>query len=583
MTETGTWLSAGIVLPLGWTLIHSLWQDFAIALLARFLMALSRRPSTRYLVGVSALVLMVAASVATFLAFHTAPTAVLPARGFAAGFLPSTAPIRQAAVLSVTGSHWPAPRIMSLLVTAWLFGVALFSLRLACGFLLLEHRRRWHSRPPAGHFLTLCREVQDRLGLARAVGYLECDWLHAPAVVGWLRPIVLLPVTALIGLSEDQLRAVIAHELAHIRRLDCVANFLQALVEALLFYHPAVWWLGRRIRTEREHCCDEIAISLYDNRLEYARALGLMGEWRSAPALAMAANRGPLSERILCVLGREVAIYKPQPLAFSAGLLFLMAVLTAGRVMPAGVLHMPAFRAVPAAPVLSRNISPTGTIRAPVASPVIENGKMAMERRREEMREQWRLERAYHIHADPLPGVTVAAFSVAQPQIALAPIVVDQPAPQTGPVSAVAPAGDDASLRDQPAGFGGRDDVVCREPQRLQGSQALGPKVCRKNADWHELWIRGETLSADGKSVLEPTAAEMVDGIPDGAGVPDQVVCARPQHQSTSRLLTPKQCFRNAWWAQLNGNLPRSTLSTDTGRRFLAVLDYPVAAGSAAK
>ena len=308
MTEIGIWLSPGIVLALGWSLIHSLWQDLAIAGLATLLMVYSHRPSTRYLVGVSALALMLAAAVATFLVLiYGAPSSIVP-QGAAlpvTGSLLAAERTQPIVVMSATASFWPASRIMPLLVNAWLLGVALFSLRLAAGFLLLEQRRRWHSSPPARRFIDLCREVQGRLGLARAVRYLECDWLQAPAVIGWLRPVVLLPVIALTGLSEDQLRAVVAHELAHIQRLDCVANFLQALVEALFFYHPAVWWLGRRIRTEREHCCDEIAISLYDNRLEYARALRLMGEWRSAPLLAMAANRGPLSERILCVLGRE--------------------------------------------------------------------------------------------------------------------------------------------------------------------------------------------------------------------------------------------------------------------------------------
>ena len=98
---------------------------------------------------------------------------------------------------------------------------------------------------------------------------------------------------------------MIAHELAHIRRLDAFVNLFQILVETLLFYHPAIWWLNRRIRAERELCCDEIAVSLTGNRLEYAKALTLMAEWEKAPALAMAANRGPLSERIFHILGAQ--------------------------------------------------------------------------------------------------------------------------------------------------------------------------------------------------------------------------------------------------------------------------------------
>ena len=179
---------------------------------------------------------------------------------------------------------------------AWACGVALLGLRFAGNLLLLE----WHGQgyDPAPHLLTLCREVQQRLGIHRAVRYLECGWLSAPAGFGALRPAILLPVVALTGLSEEQLRAVIAHELAHIRRWDFAVNLFQVAVEALLFYHPAVWWLNARIRAEREICCDEIAVSACGNPLAYARALTLLAEWRNAPAMAMAINRGLLTGRI---------------------------------------------------------------------------------------------------------------------------------------------------------------------------------------------------------------------------------------------------------------------------------------------
>jgi beta-lactamase regulating signal transducer with metallopeptidase domain len=599
MTEIGVSLLPGIVLPLGWTLIHSLWQDLAIAALATLFMAVSRRPSTRYLVGVSALALMLAAATTTFLILiHSASFTIategpaLPMQRFITGSIP-VAQIRPIAVVSASASLWPASRIMPLLVKAWLFGVALLSFRLLCGFILLEQRRRWHSRLPAERLVILCREVQDKLGLVRAVRYLECDWLHAPAMVGWLRPVILLPVIALTGLSEDQLRAVIAHELAHVQRLDCVANFLQALVEALFFYHPVVWWLGRRIRTERERSCDEIAISLYDSRLEYARALSLMGEWRSAPLLAMAANRGPLSERILCVLGREPTIYKPQSVAFSAGLLFLMAILTMSHVMPGGVFNMPPLKAGALVQTLvPPEALPNASTSARVASDASEKSETTMEQPRREAHktrqtvlpyQQRLLEGPHRVLANPLPVLTEAALRVAQFQIALAPTVGDHPVPQAEPSNTATVVGNGALLTDQPTGSGDPDALVCRQPERLPGSQTMGPRLCHKNAYWLELWIRGKTLSADGEDALEPTAVQTVDVTPDGVGNPDQVVCAKPQHQSASRLLTPTLCFRNTYWAQLSRNLPRASLPTDTGHRFLAVIDYPIGVGPTAK
>ena len=131
-----------------------------------------------------------------------------------------------------------APNILPWLVAAWLCGVALFSLRFAGGFLLLEHKRRSQSSIPGARILALCHELQRRLGLNRAIQYLECGWLQSPAVIGWIRPIILLPVSALTGLSEAQLRAVIAHELAHIRRHDFFVNLLQILVETCFSIIP---------------------------------------------------------------------------------------------------------------------------------------------------------------------------------------------------------------------------------------------------------------------------------------------------------------------------------------------------------
>jgi hypothetical protein len=148
-----------------------------------------------------------------------------------------------------------------------------------------------------------CMALQRRMGLDRVIRYCECHRLDAPAVLGWFRPVVLLPMRALTGMDEQQIEAVIAHELAHIRRLDCFVNLFQIAVETLLFYHPAVWWVSQRIRAERENCCDDEAISICGDAMVYARALTLMEEWRTAPALMMAANRSPLAERVVRLLG----------------------------------------------------------------------------------------------------------------------------------------------------------------------------------------------------------------------------------------------------------------------------------------
>jgi beta-lactamase regulating signal transducer with metallopeptidase domain len=332
MTSLTNWVSPSAMHSLGWTLLHFLWQGTGIAALAAVLMALCSRASARYTLAVFALALMLAAPVATFLCLTSFEAAPAHSSSLAEEHSANTG---NEPVKSSTGFSRLSTSLDTLpwLVDAWLLGVAFFSLRSAGGFLLLERERRRQSAAVSARVLAICQALQRELGMERAIRYCECKWLQAPAVIGWFRPIVLLPVTALTGLSEEQLQSIIVHELAHIRRLDPFVNVFQIAVETLLFYHPAVWWLNKRIRAEREHCCDDVAVALCGNPVEYARALTLMEEWRSAPALAMAANRGPLSQRIFRVLGLNSIGAGRRGIGLTGGLLCLTAALVAGNVL----------------------------------------------------------------------------------------------------------------------------------------------------------------------------------------------------------------------------------------------------------
>src|SRR5437763_5805858 len=300
------WLEA-----LGWTLLHFVWQGAALAALFAVANTLCRQATTRYALAVIALVLMMAAPVVTFTRLmrqkdpavrYGAPGAFAlagkPVQGVSVTARPS-APAPEIPVSQHSGLLW--------CVEAWFFGVVVLSLRTAGGLLVIERMRRKELEPVGRELYLQCIALQLKMGFERAIRYCECDRLEAPAAFGWIRPVVLLPVRALSGLTEDQIEAVIAHELAHIRRLDCFVNLFQIGVETLLFYHPAVWWVSQRVRTEREHCCDDEAVSVCGDAVNYARALALMEEWRTAPSLLMAANRGPLSERVVRLLGLEGA------------------------------------------------------------------------------------------------------------------------------------------------------------------------------------------------------------------------------------------------------------------------------------
>jgi beta-lactamase regulating signal transducer with metallopeptidase domain len=236
-------------------------------------------------------------------------------------------------IVSRAESRFASGGLLTTFVELWFVGVLLFSLRAAGGFFLVARLRRRDSKPMSSELFALCREMQNRLGIARAVRYCESIHLDAPAVVGWLRPVVLLPISALTGLTELQLRAVIAHELAHIRRLDAFFNLFQVAAETLLFYHPAVWWLSKRIRAERENCCDDVALSVCGNPAEYARALALMEEWRAAPSFAMAANRGPLASRVTRLLGLSEKGSSLRNAGVAFGILCFAAAMLAGNAL----------------------------------------------------------------------------------------------------------------------------------------------------------------------------------------------------------------------------------------------------------
>ncbi len=202
--------------------------------------------------------------------------------------------------------HQPAAGPPDWIACLWLLGVAALSLYTACG-LARVHRLRWHGLQRLdAPWMEALESLQRGLGVSRAIGLYTSALAEAPAVIGWARPYILLPVTALTGLNESQLRAILAHELAHIRRHDYLVNLLQTAVETLLFYHPAVWWAGKQIRQEREHCCDDIAVAVCGDAVEYASALAEIEAIRGRiPEPALAANGGDLLGRIRRLLGEQ--------------------------------------------------------------------------------------------------------------------------------------------------------------------------------------------------------------------------------------------------------------------------------------
>ena len=319
MNALDTLLAHPSVAAVSWALLHFVWQGALVAsLLAIVLRGLPQRATnTRYIAACAALLLMAVLPLTTMIRFslatprieYTAITVAVPNVGLP---MMKERELASAAAQTETPAIWHGAFNWSQRVTPllpwlsllWLIGVMFFSLRFAGGWLYTRRLRRRGVRLLDDAWQETMQRLRQQLLVARPAQLLESALVTVPTAIGWLRPVILLPLGVLTNLTLQQLEAILAHELAHIRRHDYLVNMLQAVIETLLFYHPAVWWVSRQIRQEREQCCDDLAVAACGDAMGYARALFALEEFRAAtPSLATAANGGSLSQRIERLVG----------------------------------------------------------------------------------------------------------------------------------------------------------------------------------------------------------------------------------------------------------------------------------------
>ena len=315
---------------LGWVLVHSLWQFTVAAAAASAAASMLWRygPRVRHGVLACGLALMAAAPLVTWSLVNIDPPAA--GRGAVWGWLPDAvaaiAPGRveeakqqghgagvratdRAASPGIVSSS-PQPfqfgslreRLRPWLgwcVAAWLFGAVACAVRPLVGWLAWRRLVGCGSAVPPEVARMVARACR-RLGVSRGVRVLQSAVVHGPAMAGWLKPVILVPMGLVAALPPAQLETLIVHELAHVRRGDFLVNLLQVLVETLAFYHPAVWWLSARLRVEREHCCDDLVVAATGGRVDYGRALIAIEDLRrrQAAVVAVGAADGSLVARI---------------------------------------------------------------------------------------------------------------------------------------------------------------------------------------------------------------------------------------------------------------------------------------------
>ncbi len=308
-------LSSGLDRALGWTVLHSLWQGTLIAFLAGILLiALQRKTAqTRYLVANLALLTLFCTSIGTFFWYlKSTPTDDFSKEKLEAQavFGKNENPGFDKNLAAPTLQNVPNPAVpetqvlgnfkdyfnqnLPLVVLIWFAGMAIFLLKLMGSIVQVNNLRRrmnFHADP---FWADLLEKLGKKSGFRQKIDLFESALVRSPLTIGHLKPVILFPIGILNRLPEPEVEAILAHELAHILRRDYFFNILQSLMEAIFYFHPAVWWLSGQVRKERENACDDRAIELLGNKINYAKALVTVQEmafFPLSPALAFAGTR----------------------------------------------------------------------------------------------------------------------------------------------------------------------------------------------------------------------------------------------------------------------------------------------------
>ena len=313
--------SAQLLQTLGLTVLHMLWVGALIggAVFTWLRSRPSAAPATRYacaVVGLAALLIGTGSTFA-FLASSHGDSPVAHRTEIAISSSADATPMNASAPS-------PAPRLGSRAIGSgfsptstvawmWIIGLGIMSMRLVRQSIAVRRIRLVGVTPPPTGWTRTFDRLKSKIGVHPRVAMMASHAIDTPMVVGWIRPLVLVPATAFTSLTPEQLRMVLAHELLHIARRDHLVNMLQAVIEVLLFFHPVTWWLSRQIRVERENCCDDAALLVTGSPRCFAEALLVLESIRTdarPSGRILAATGEPLMHRISRLFGSD----QPQPL-----------------------------------------------------------------------------------------------------------------------------------------------------------------------------------------------------------------------------------------------------------------------------
>jgi bla regulator protein blaR1 len=306
-------LSAEFIRAFAWTLFHSLWQGALLALIAgAFILILRKyRPVVRYTIFYLLLMLLPVMFIATFLlTYHPGPQATRNREVNQPGNVISDE--NPAQIASSDGNNtttWYSAIAgyyeghASWFVLIWFTGFLFFLVRFTGSLFYVYRLKNNHIYDVDEGWNDHLKRLGGRIGLSGTVRLAESGLARIPMTIGYLKPVILLPLGTLSGVPPQQIDAILLHELAHILRKDYLLNIFQSVIELLFFYHPLTWWLSGLIREEREHICDDIAVDINQDHLNYIKALTTMEELNAkSPLLASAMNGS--KKKLLCRVKR---------------------------------------------------------------------------------------------------------------------------------------------------------------------------------------------------------------------------------------------------------------------------------------
>ena len=322
----------------GWTILHSLWQSAVVAAILGLIMIVLRNKTSKlkYLATVLAMFTILCASISTFYFYYSDSDV--------AGInTPVTRQESNAISLALIDPKSPDPNLthnvsiftsiktflqnnLSIIVKIWFIGMIFFLFKFAGGFIYIYRIKTYKTQPVPVFWQKKIEQLCKKINIKRSVCLLQSAVIKIPMVIGHFKPVILLPISILTGMTADQVETIIIHELLHIHQRDYLINILQSIMEILYFFNPAIWWISSIMRVEREHCCDDIVVQLSKNSLNYIKALTNIettGLTAMRPAVALLYNKNRLLNRIMRITQQPVPSVN-----FSTGLISTLLIVT---------------------------------------------------------------------------------------------------------------------------------------------------------------------------------------------------------------------------------------------------------------